>query len=80
MSVEHDIVLVLRDRSGTYTDQIVQAPDTAYRAAVQQPVLAADAALCTEGYPALAAAARYLGAEHQAISARPTTSTVTTAA
>lgn len=67
MSSEHDIVLVLRDRSGACADQIVQAIDTAHLAAVLQPVLAADAVLCTDGSPALAAAARHIGVEHQAI-------------
>ena len=69
MSVEHDIVLVVRDRSGACTDQIVLALDTAHLAAVLQPVLAADAVLCTDGSPALAAAARYLSVEHHAINA-----------
>jgi transposase-like protein len=69
MSVEHDIVLVVRDRSGACTDQIVQALDTAHLAAVLQPVLAADAVLCTDGSPALAAAARFIGVEHHAINA-----------
>jgi hypothetical protein len=69
MSVEHDIVLVVRDRSGACADQIVQALDTAHLAAVLQPVLAADAVLCTDGSPALAAAARHIGVEHHAINA-----------
>ncbi len=69
MSVEQDIVLVVRDRSGACTDQIVLALDTAHLAAVLQPVLAADAVLCTDGSAALAAAARHLGVEHHAINA-----------
>jgi transposase-like protein len=69
MSSEHDIVLVVRDRSGACTDQIVQALDTAHLAAVLQPVLATDAVLCTDGFGALAAAARHLGIEHHAINA-----------
>ena len=69
MSSEHDVVLVVRDRSGTCTDQIVQSLDTAHLAAVLQPVLAADAVLCTDGSGALAAAARHLGVEHHAINA-----------
>ncbi len=69
MSTEHDIVLVVRDRSGACIDQIVQALDTAHLAAVLQPVLAADAVLCTDGSAALAAAARHLGVEHHAIKA-----------
>jgi transposase-like protein len=69
MSVEHDIILVVRDRSGACADQIVQALDTAHLAAVLQPVLAADAVLCTDGSAALAAAARHIGVEHHAINA-----------
>ena len=69
MSVEHDIVLVVRDRSGACADQIVQALDTAHLAAVLQPVLATDAVLCTDGSAALAAAARYIGVEHHSINA-----------
>lgn len=69
MSTEHDIVLVVRDRSGACTDQIVQALDTAHLAAVLKPVLATDAVVCTDGSLALAAAARHLGVEHHAINA-----------
>jgi len=67
LSDEFDIALVVRDRSGACTDQIVQTLDTAHLAAVLQPVLAADAVLCTDGSSALAAAARHLGVEHHAI-------------
>jgi len=69
MSIEHDIVLVVRDRSGACADQIMQALDTVHLAAVLQPVLAADAVLCTDGSAALAAAARHIGVEHHAINA-----------
>lgn len=69
MSSEQDIVLVVRDRSGACTDQVVQSLDTAHLAAVLQPVLACDAVLCTDGSSALAAAARHLGIEHHAINA-----------
>lgn len=69
MSQEHDVVLVVRDRSGACTDQIVAALDAAHLAAVLQPVLAADAVLCTDGSGALAAAARHLQVEHHAINA-----------
>jgi len=69
MTDEQDIVLVVRDRSGACTDQIVKALDTAHLAAVLQPVLAADAVLCTDGSAALAAAARHIGVEHHAINA-----------
>ena len=67
LSDEHDIVLVVRDRSGACTDQIVAGQDTAHLAAVLQPVLAADAVLCTDGSVALASAARHIGVEHHAI-------------
>lgn len=69
MSVQHDVVLVVRDRSGACADQIVQALDTAHLAAVLRPVLAADAVLCTDGSAALAAAACHIGVEHHAINA-----------
>jgi len=69
MSEEHDVVLVARDRSGGCTDQIVATLDTAHLAAALQPVLAADAVLCTDGSAALAAAARLLQVEHHAINA-----------
>jgi hypothetical protein len=69
MSTEHDIVLVVRERFGACTDQIVQAMDTAHLAAVLKPVLATDAVVCTDGSLALAAAARHLGVEHHAINA-----------
>jgi transposase-like protein len=67
MSDEHDIVPVVRDRSGACADQIVQALDSAHLAAVLQPLLAADAVLCTDGSNALAAAARHIGVEHHAL-------------
>jgi len=62
--VKHDVVLVLRDRSGACTDQIVAALDTAHLAAVLQPVLAADAVLCTDGSGARAAGSHSIGAAH----------------
>ncbi len=69
MSDQHDIVLVARDRSGACTDHIVAAIDTAHLAAVLQPLLPADAVLCTDGSAALAAAARHIGVEHHALKA-----------
>lgn len=69
MSVEHDVVLVVRDRCGATADQIVPALDTAHLAAVLQPLLPLDVVLCTDGSPALAAAARHIGVEHHAINA-----------
>lgn len=67
MSAEHDLVLVVRDRSGATSDQIVLALDTAHLAAVLQPLLPSDTVLCTDGSPALAAAARHLKVEHHAV-------------
>jgi transposase-like protein len=67
MSVEHDVVLVVRDRSGATTDQIVQSLDTAHLAAVLQPLLPCDAVLCTDGSSGLAAAANHIGVEHHAL-------------
>ena len=70
MSDEQDIVLVVRDRSGACTDQIVAELDTAHLAAALQPVLAADAVLCTDGSAALAAAPRHIGGEHHPLNPR----------
>ena len=67
MSIEHDVVLAVRDRSGATTDQIVRALDTAHLAAVLQPTLPRDAVLCTDGSAGLAAAARHIGVQHHAI-------------
>lgn len=67
MSREQALILVVRDRSGATTDQIVAKPDTAHLAAALAPVLAKDSVLCTDGLRALGAAARYLGVEHHAI-------------
>lgn len=69
MSIEHDIVLVVRDRSGATTDQIVPTLDTAHLAAVLQPVLMADAVLCTDGSGALAAAAAHIRVVHHGLNA-----------
>jgi transposase-like protein len=63
ISVEHDVVLVVRDRSGATSDQIVPALDTAHLAAVLQPLLRSDTVLCTDGSVALAAAARHIEVE-----------------
>jgi transposase-like protein len=67
LSREQAVVLVARDRSGATTDQIVQALDTAHLAAVLQPLLAADAVLCTDGSGSLAAAASHLAVEHHCV-------------
>lgn len=67
MSVEHDIVLVVRDRSGATTDQIVPALDTAHLAAALGSVLMADAVLCTDGSGGLAAAAAHIGVVHHGL-------------
>ncbi len=67
MSDGHDLVLVVRDRSGACSEQIVAELDAAHLAAALQPVLAADAARCTDGSAALAAAARHIGVQHHAI-------------
>jgi transposase-like protein/uncharacterized protein (DUF433 family) len=67
MSIEHDVVLVVRDRSGATSDQIIQALDTAHLAAVLQPLLPTDTVLCTDGSSGLAAAAHHIGVEHHAL-------------
>jgi len=67
MSAEHDLVLVVRDRAGATFDQIIPELDTAHLAAALQPLLPADTVLCTDGSPALAAAARHIEVEHHAV-------------
>ena len=67
LSDEQVPVLVLRDRSGATTDFVL--PDGS-KAAVKQVLplaLATDTVLCTDGSGTLAAAARELGLEHQAV-------------
>ena len=59
--------MVARDRAGATMDCVLKAVDALALSAALKPVLAKDAVLCTDGSPALAAAARNLGVEHHAV-------------
>ncbi|CAM3735953.1 IS1595 family transposase [Roseateles saccharophilus] len=67
LSDEQVPVLVLRDRSGATTDFVLPCATKAAVKQVLPQALAADAVLCTDGSGTLAAAARELGIEHQAL-------------
>ena len=67
LSDEQVPILVLRNRAGQTTDQVLKLSDAPSLAAVLQPALADDAVLCTDGSPALAKAASDLGIEHHAV-------------
>ena len=56
-----------RDRAGATMDCVLKAVDALALSAALKPVLAKDVVLCTDGSPALAAAARNLGVEHHAV-------------
>lgn len=60
-------VLVARDRSGGCMDAILHRADKAQLTAALQPVLSPDVVLCTDGSSAMAATARLIGVEHQAL-------------
>lgn len=67
ISDEHVPVLVLRDRSGATTDFVLPRNNKASVVQVLPQALAADVVLCTDGSGMLAAAARDLDIEHQAL-------------
>lgn len=67
MSNEQVAVLVARDRAGATMDCVLAAVDMRTLSAALKLVLAKDAVLCTDGSPALAAAARDIGVEHHAV-------------
>lgn len=67
LSDEQVPLLVLRDRSGATTDFVLPGVTKAAVTQVLPQALAADAVLCTDGSGTLAAAARELGIEHQAL-------------
>ena len=67
LSHEQVPVLVARDRAGATMDCVLKAVDALALSAALMPVLARDAVLCTDGSPAMAAAARNLGVEHHAV-------------
>jgi hypothetical protein len=60
-------VLVVRDRSGSTADFILDVADKKHVAAVLKPLLAQDFVLCTDGSGSLAAAAQAIGIEHHAL-------------
>ncbi len=67
LSAEHVPILVLRDRTGQTTDFILETANQRCVSPVLRAALAEDAVLCTDGSRMLAAVARELGIEHQAV-------------
>jgi hypothetical protein len=67
LSHEQVPVLVARDRAGVTMDCVLKAMDMTTLSAALKPFLSKDVVLCTDGSPALAAAARHLGVEHHAV-------------
>ena len=67
LSGEQEPVLVARDRSGATADFILEHANKACTVAALAPILAADAALCTDCGGAICSAARALGVEHHVI-------------
>lgn len=70
MSKEHVPMLMARDRSGATTDFVLPADSIVEVSAVQQPVVAGDAIVCTDGSPMLASVARQLQLAHEALNLR----------
>lgn len=67
LSKEHVPMLIARDRSGATTDFVLPADSIAEVCAVLQPVVAADAIVCTDGSPMLASVSRQLQLAHEAL-------------
>ena len=67
LSDEQLPVLVVRDRSGATADFILPAASKITLAAALEPIVHKDAVLCTDGSPAMAAAAHQLGIQHEAV-------------
>ena len=67
VSAEQVPILVLRNRAGQTTDQVLEVSNKRCVRAVLQPGLADDAVLCTDGSALLAVVAGELGIEHQAV-------------
>ena len=67
LSHEQVPVLVARDRAGVTMDCVLKAMDMTTLSIALKPFLCKDVVLCTDGSPALAAAARHLGVEHHAV-------------
>ena len=60
-------VLVARDRSGATADFLLEAVSKACLSQALKPRIQSDAILCTDGSAAMAAAARELGVQHEAV-------------
>jgi transposase-like protein len=58
-------ILVARDRSGATADFMIDTVSKACLSQALRPHIQADAILCTDGSPAMAAAARELGVQHE---------------
>ena len=67
LSAEQVPSLVLRNRAGQTTDQVLEVANTRFVTEVMQPALADDAVLCTDGSGMLAKVASELGIEHHAV-------------
>ena len=60
-------VLIARDRVGVTMDCVLNAMTMTTLSAALKPFLTKDAVLCTNGSPALTAAAHHIGVEHHAV-------------
>lgn len=67
LSHEQVPVLVVRNRAGQTTDSVLEVVDKASVSQVLRMAVAPDAVLCTDGSNFLAAVAKHLGLEHQAV-------------
>lgn len=67
VSAEQVPILVLRNRAGQTTDQVLEISNKRCVSAVLQPALADDEVLCTDGIALLATVAGGLGIEHHAV-------------
>jgi transposase-like protein len=60
-------VLVARDRSGATVDFMIDTASKACLSMALRPHIPSDAVLCTDGSPAMAAAAKELGVQHEPV-------------
>jgi len=67
LSREQVPILVVRNRAGQTTDSVLEVADKASVSQVLRIAVAPDAVLCTDGSNFLAAVAKALGLEHQAV-------------
>jgi len=58
-------ILVARDRSGATADFLIDTSSKACLSQALRPHIQSDAVMCTDGLPAMAAAARELGVQHE---------------